>query len=86
LRTWRQPFQRPSGLSSGFLAKAFTMASSGRMYSGKEVALHNSRESCWIIVHGACIPLFISIDKSEWLTSSCFAGKVYDVTDFLDGE
>ncbi|KAK7036435.1 hypothetical protein VNI00_011632 [Paramarasmius palmivorus] len=31
--------------------------------SGKEVAQHNSRESCWIIVHG----------------------KVYDVTDFLDG-
>ncbi|KAJ7639200.1 FMN-dependent dehydrogenase-domain-containing protein [Roridomyces roridus] len=31
--------------------------------SGKTVAEHNSRESCWIIVHG----------------------KVYDVTDFLDG-
>ncbi|KAI0282865.1 FMN-dependent dehydrogenase-domain-containing protein [Russula aff. rugulosa BPL654] len=31
--------------------------------SGKVVAQHNSRESCWIIVHG----------------------KVYDVTDFLDG-
>jgi L-lactate dehydrogenase (cytochrome) len=28
------------------------MASSGRTYSGKEVAVHNSRESCWIIVHG----------------------------------
>ncbi|KAK0486161.1 FMN-dependent dehydrogenase-domain-containing protein [Armillaria novae-zelandiae] len=31
--------------------------------SGKEVAQHNSRESCWIIVHG----------------------KVYDVTEFLNG-
>ncbi|KAF9560964.1 hypothetical protein CPC08DRAFT_742663 [Agrocybe pediades] len=26
--------------------------SSQKMLSGKEVALHNSRESCWIIVHG----------------------------------
>ncbi|KAK7054135.1 FMN-dependent dehydrogenase-domain-containing protein [Favolaschia claudopus] len=33
------------------------------MLSGKTVAQHNSRESCWIIVHG----------------------KVYDVTEFLDG-
>ncbi|KAF9529723.1 FMN-dependent dehydrogenase-domain-containing protein [Crepidotus variabilis] len=36
---------------------------SGKLISGKEVAQHNSRESCWIIVHG----------------------KVYDVTEFLDG-
>ena len=28
-----------------------------KVYSGKEVALHNSRESCWIIVHGACLLL-----------------------------
>ncbi|KAF9031215.1 hypothetical protein BDZ89DRAFT_1064064 [Hymenopellis radicata] len=34
-----------------------------RTISGKEVAQHNTRQSCWIIVHG----------------------KVYDVTDFLDG-
>ena len=24
-----------------------------KVYSGKEVAQHNNRESCWIIVHGA---------------------------------
>ena len=34
-----------------------------KILTGPEVAKHNSRESCWIIVHG----------------------KVYDVTDFLDG-
>ncbi|TFK78350.1 cytochrome b5, partial [Polyporus arcularius HHB13444] len=28
------------------------MSSSGKLISGKEVAQHNSRESCWIIVHG----------------------------------
>ncbi|RPD57721.1 hypothetical protein L226DRAFT_554274 [Lentinus tigrinus ALCF2SS1-7] len=28
------------------------MAGSGKLISGKEVAQHNSRESCWIIVHG----------------------------------
>ncbi|KAF9243240.1 FMN-dependent dehydrogenase-domain-containing protein [Melanogaster broomeanus] len=39
------------------------MANTSKPLTGKEVALHNSRESCWIIVHG----------------------KVYDVTDFLDG-
>ncbi|KAF8891834.1 FMN-dependent dehydrogenase-domain-containing protein [Infundibulicybe gibba] len=39
------------------------MASSSKLISGKEVAHHNSRDSCWIIVHG----------------------KVYDVTEFLDG-
>ncbi|KAF5354686.1 hypothetical protein D9756_005491 [Leucocoprinus leucothites] len=38
--------------------------SSTTTLSGKEVAKHNSRESCWIIVHG----------------------KVYDVTEFLDGK
>ena len=26
----------------------------GKVYSGKDVAVHNSRESCWIIVHGEC--------------------------------
>ncbi|KIM82585.1 hypothetical protein PILCRDRAFT_820450 [Piloderma croceum F 1598] len=26
--------------------------SEGRIFSGKDVAIHNSRESCWIIVHG----------------------------------
>jgi hypothetical protein len=31
--------------------------------TGTELAKHNSRESCWIVVHG----------------------KVYDVTEFLDG-
>ena len=35
-----------------------------KILTGPEVAKHNSRESCWIIVHG----------------------KVYDVTDFLDGK
>ncbi|KAH9018740.1 FMN-dependent dehydrogenase-domain-containing protein [Lactarius hengduanensis] len=38
-------------------------APSAKPISGKVVAQHNSRESCWIIVHG----------------------KVYDVTEFLDG-
>ncbi|KAJ7498585.1 FMN-dependent dehydrogenase-domain-containing protein [Mycena latifolia] len=36
---------------------------SSALISGKTVAQHNTRESCWIIVHG----------------------KVYDVTEFLDG-
>ena len=35
-----------------------------RVLTGPEIAEHDSRESCWIIVHG----------------------KVYDVTDFLDGK
>jgi hypothetical protein len=43
-----------------------TMASSGRTYSGKEVALHNSRESCWIIVHGGCmIPASIGLPHTD---------------------
>lgn len=27
-------------------------ASEGKVFSGKDVAKHDSRESCWIIVHG----------------------------------
>ena len=48
--------------------------------SGKEVATHNSRESCWIIVHGARLSSVLLVVRLSW-----FLGKVYDVTDFLDG-
>ncbi|KIY44772.1 hypothetical protein FISHEDRAFT_50682 [Fistulina hepatica ATCC 64428] len=40
------------------------MSSAEQVISGATIAAHNSRESCWIVVHG----------------------KVYDVTDFLDGK
>lgn len=50
--------------------------------SGKEVFKHNSRESCWIIVHG-------SVMSPEIQQTNCvnqpLAGMVYDVTGFLDG-
>jgi len=50
--------------------------------SGKDVATHNSRESCWIIVHGE--HELYSRHLVRILT--CCPGKVYDVTEFLDGE
>ncbi|KAJ2928605.1 hypothetical protein H1R20_g8462, partial [Candolleomyces eurysporus] len=59
--------------------------------SGKEVAKHNSRESCWIIVHdkvydvtdfldGMCSPVFYARNAEENLRASCkiilkYAGK-----------
>ena len=51
----------------------------GKLITGQEVAKHNSRESCWIIVHGAesCQPFCLEV-------YGCL-GKVYDVTEFLDG-
>jgi L-lactate dehydrogenase (cytochrome) len=55
--------------------------SEGRVFSGKDVARHNSRESCWIIVHGARSLLHYKLPTTERYSS----GKVYDVTDFLDG-
>ena len=54
-----------------------------RVLTGPEVAAHASRESCWIIVHGAYLAfgsIFSTADGRLTL------GKVYDVTDFLDGE
>jgi hypothetical protein len=51
----------------------------GKLISGEEVAKHNRRESCWIIVHGAEILPPICLEIYECL------GKVYDVTEFLDG-
>ena len=30
------------------------MSTQAKIYSGKEVAEHNTRQSCWIIVHGEC--------------------------------
>jgi L-lactate dehydrogenase (cytochrome) len=47
--------------------------------SGKVVAQHNSRESCWIIVHG------VSAHSAQAAILTIFSGKVYDVTEFLDG-
>jgi len=47
--------------------------------SGKVVAQHNSRESCWIIVHGVCP------HSAQVAVLMTFPGKVYDVTEFLDG-
>ena len=52
-----------------------------RILTGPEVSTHNSRDSCWIIVHGT----FDAHDASLSGTHSSL-GKVYDVTDFLDGE
>lgn len=47
---------------------------------GQEVAEHNSRKSCWVIVHVCCPELCeVVID----LTST--QGKAYDVTEFLPG-
>jgi cytochrome b involved in lipid metabolism len=51
--------------------------------SGKVVAQHNSRESCWIIVHGTCE--CNSESEAVVLVLMTPAGKVYDVTEFLDG-
>ena len=51
-----------------------------RVLTGPEVEQHASRESCWIIVHGKrpTPPILL------WYLI-LIAGKVYDVTDFLDG-
>jgi cytochrome b involved in lipid metabolism len=49
--------------------------------SGKVVAQHNSRESCWIIVHGTRE----GNSETVVLVLMTPAGKVYDVTEFLDG-
>jgi len=53
--------------------------SSVKVFSGKEVAQHNSRESCWIIVHGMPFRKGYHSDQANLLS-----GKVYDVTEFLD--
>ena len=55
--------------------------SQGKVYTGQEVAKHNSKESCWIIVHGRSSRSF----HVESNTQRPFSGKVYDVTDFLPG-
>lgn len=49
---------------------------------GAEVAKHNSRESCWIIVHGEQVPV-----RCRFCGNQTFPplGNVYDVTEFLDG-
>lgn len=57
------------------------MAMSGRL-SGKEVALHNSRDSCWIIVHGMYVQFLYPSTTIKWFNAT---GHVYDVTEFLDG-
>jgi L-lactate dehydrogenase (cytochrome) len=48
--------------------------------NGQEVAEHNSRESCWVIVH-VCSPELSEVTIG--LTST--QGKAYDVTEFLPG-
>lgn len=57
--------------------------SSQKALSGKEVATHNTRESCWIIVHGMSISLCVAIPRCT--KASICVGNVYDVTEFLDG-
>ncbi|TFY72153.1 hypothetical protein EVG20_g845 [Dentipellis fragilis] len=55
--------------------------------SGKEVAKHNTRESCWIIVHGAWNSSFLAAREgaASWRNADMwYKGNVYDVTDFLD--
>ena len=56
------------------------MARPDVLISGEEVAKHNTRESCWIIVHG-------EVDSSNRDISHIpfGTGNVYDVTKFLDG-
>ena len=51
--------------------------------SGKEVAKHNTRQSCWIIVHGEAQPTVCRYPF--WPVVVHFLGNVYDVTEFLDG-
>jgi hypothetical protein len=58
--------------------------SEGRIFSGKDVAIHNSRESCWIIVHGAYLTCWIGLLGLRIIELHS-SGKVYDVTEFLDG-
>ena len=52
------------------------------LISGEEVAKHNTRESCWIIVHGG-------VDSSKLSRANFLyifgTENVYDVTQFLDG-
>jgi cytochrome b involved in lipid metabolism len=56
------------------------------MFSGKDVAAHNTRESCWIIVHGAYFLQSMYDSDGEATEFKLHpAGKVYDVTEFLDG-
>ena len=43
--------QLPSSNAS-VIALPVIMSSGLRIISGKEVSQHNTRESCWIIVHG----------------------------------
>lgn len=59
------------------------MSSGPRIISGKEVLQHNTRESCWIIVHGGQVSAVCTRSFLSWFTQC--TGKVYDVTDFLDG-
>lgn len=44
--------------------------------TSEEVAQHDSRESCWIIVRGCAWPM-------RWTALTHTDGKVYDVTEFL---
>ena len=55
---------------------------SGKIYSGKEVAEHSSKDSCWIIVHGT-ESAHHTVRLANTLSRN--VGKVYDVTEFLDG-
>ena len=78
---WRSWFLRPTGLAYNNQLSAFGMGVE-QTISGKEVAKHNTRQSCWIIVHGeaqqtACRYPFWPVVP--------FLGIVYDVTEFLDG-
>ena len=52
--------------------------------SGREVAKHNTRQSCWIIVHGEAQPTACRYPLAFWPVVP-FLGNVYDVTEFLDG-
>jgi hypothetical protein len=49
------------------------------MISVEELGKHNSRESCWIVVHGALAPYL------HYARPMMIPGNVYDVTEFLDG-
>ena len=54
------------------------------LLTGQEVAEHNTRESCWIIVHGKA-PTFMNTKPKTHSHAEWLVGNVYDVTEFLDG-
>jgi cytochrome b involved in lipid metabolism len=76
-------YYRKSSQPTPFTSYTIQKMSDIKVLTGPEVAEHSSRDSCWIIVHGMSRMLgmlrLVQCPKHS-------IGKVYDVTDFLDGE